>query len=226
MLINDLDTSELPLRLHREMQQYRKLRGAFRIMSIDLEVERIDGGEIHLDEIRLAFRCLRFSCAGFAIRRCNMPITLDEVGQNKWTIARADKRRMTAPMAAGAKRDVTLQLPEPYQLVNGICLVKTERYNSYTAQYFTNGKLHSTEKKERAKLNNRLVEVEELNEELEWSHWKQDWSWLTRVQRCEKPLKGLVVTLTTKATRAKGDGAFPVLLANLDFPIMHFTTLN
>ena len=119
VLINDLDTSELPLSLHRKMQQHRKLRGAFRILSMDLEVERIDGGEIHPDEIRLAFRCLRLSCAGFAIRRCNMPYMMDKVGQNKWTIARADKRLMTAPIAAGAKRNVTIQLPEPYELVKG-----------------------------------------------------------------------------------------------------------
>ena len=222
VLINDLDTSELPLSLHREMQQYRKLRGAFRILSMDLEVERIDGGEIHPDEIRLAFRCLRLSCAGFAIRRCNMPITLHKVGQNKWTIARADRRLMTAPMAAGAKRDVTLQLPEPSQLVNGIRLAKTEHHNSYTAQYFINGKIHSTEKKVRTELNNGREEVEEVNEddlELEWSYWEEDWFWLTWVQRCEKPLRGLVITITTRATRAKGRSTTPVILANPHLPV-------
>ena len=189
---------------------------------MDLEVERIDGGEIHPEERNYAFGRLRYSCAGFAIHTCNMPIMMAKVGQSKWTIARKDKRLMTAPMAAGAKRDVTLQLPEPSQLVNGIRLAKTEHHNSYTAQYFINGKIHSTEKKVRAKLNNGREEVEEVNEddlELEWSYWEEDWFWLTWVQRCEKPLRGLVVTNTTRATRAKGISTIPVVLANPAIPV-------
>ena len=39
VLLQDLDTRDLPLRLHKEMQQYRKLRGAFKIMSIRVDQE-------------------------------------------------------------------------------------------------------------------------------------------------------------------------------------------
>ena len=74
----------------------------------------------------------------------------------------------------------------------------------------------------RAKLNNGREEVEEVNEddlELEWSYWEEDWFWLTWVQRCEKPLRGLVITITTRATRAKGRSTTPVILANPHLPV-------
>ena len=63
------------------------------------------------------------------------------------------------------------------------------------------------EKSERTKLNNGPVEVVEIKKscfELDWSYR----CWLTWVQRCEKTLRGLVVT--TRAIRTEGTGDFPV----------------
>ena len=46
VLALDLDTKELPLHLHREMEQYKRSWGAFTLLSMDLELERVDGGEV------------------------------------------------------------------------------------------------------------------------------------------------------------------------------------
>ena len=208
VLLHHLDTTELPLRIQKELQQYKELRGAFKILSIDWEVERLDRGEVTDGERLLAGVWVLENCAGLALTKT--PHVFEKLGQNKWSIARADRDLQTAA-AAAAQTDATIRLPEPDQLVHGVRLDKTEQYNTYTGHCLRNGKLYTMEKKERNKLYNEEVELEvvEIKEscfELDWSNWY----WLTCVQRCEKPLRGLVVTITTRAIRAEGSGHFPV----------------
>ena len=51
-----------------------------------------------------------------------------------------------------------------------------------------------------------VVEIKENSFELDRSYW----FWLTWVQKCEKPLRGLPVTIVTRAIRTEGTGDFPV----------------
>ena len=205
VLLHHLDTTELPLRLQKELQQYKELRGAFKILSIDWEVERMDRGEVTEEQRQLAEECLLENCAGYALSKT--PYVFEKLGQNKWSVERADRELRTAA-AAAAQTDATIRLPEPGQLVHGVRLAKTEHLNTYTGHYLISGKLYCMEKKERAKLNNgvEVVEIKKSCFELDWSCWV----WLTWVQRCEKPLRGLVVTITTRAIRTEGSGDFPV----------------
>ena len=206
VLLHHLDTTELPLRLQKELQQYKELRGAFKILSIDWEVERLDRGEVTQEERHFAEECLLENCAGAAL--FETPFVFEQLGQNKWSIARADRELRTAA-AAAAQTDATIELPEPDQLVHGVRLAKTEHHNTYTGNYLINGRLYIMEKSERTMLNNGPVEVVDIKKscfELDWSYW----FWLTWVQRCEKTLRGLVVTITTRAIRTEGTGDFPV----------------
>ena len=45
VLAQDLDTRELPLHLRREMEDYRRLEGAFTIREVHFEVARLGQGE-------------------------------------------------------------------------------------------------------------------------------------------------------------------------------------
>ena len=38
VLAQNLDTRELPKHLHRQMEQYRRMRGDFYLLSVDLQV--------------------------------------------------------------------------------------------------------------------------------------------------------------------------------------------
>ena len=147
--------------------------------------------------------------AGLALTKT--PHVFEKLGQNKWSIARAADSELGTAEAAAAQTDAIIRLPEPEQLLHGVRLDKTEQYNTYTGHCLRNGKLYTIEKKERNELCNEEVELEvvEMKEscfDLDWSSW----FWLTWVQRCEKPLRGLVVTITTRAIRTEGSGDFPV----------------
>ena len=41
VLAQDLDTRELPRHLHRQMEQYRRLRGEWTLLSVDLQVSAV-----------------------------------------------------------------------------------------------------------------------------------------------------------------------------------------
>ena len=188
-----------------------------------MKVERLNGGEITPEDKELAFKFLLGNCAGKAILKTLF--VFDKLGQNGWRLYMVNSKEVMAGGAVvrrdpdgnylidGKQRNAIIRLPKPVELVHGIRMAKTEQHKSYMGQYLTDGKLHSLEEKERAKLINCRVEVEEIEKndlELAWSYWEEDWFWLTWVQRCEKPLRGLVVTITTTATRTVGSGGFPV----------------
>ena len=50
VLAHKLDTRDLPLHLHRELEQYKSREGAFNILSTDLKMERMDGRELSHEE--------------------------------------------------------------------------------------------------------------------------------------------------------------------------------
>ena len=50
VLSHQLDIRELPSSLHREMEKYKRLKGAFTLLSVDWEVEKIGGGEVSEEE--------------------------------------------------------------------------------------------------------------------------------------------------------------------------------
>ena len=115
VLLQNLDTRDLPLRLHMEMQQYRKLRGAFKILSIKWKVERLDGGQLTPEDKELAFRCVFDNCAAYALTRT--PYVYNVFDQNMWRMTRADKELYTEPVAV-EQEDATFQLPERDQLLH------------------------------------------------------------------------------------------------------------
>ena len=86
VLAHDLDTRELPLHLHMEMEQYRRMRGDFTLMSVDFQVGRIDKEEMTEEERRHACRWLDKSGARNVARESQLVMKL--LGKDRWTAIR------------------------------------------------------------------------------------------------------------------------------------------
>ena len=53
VLAQDLDTRELPRHLHRQMEQYRRLRGEWTLLSVDLQVSALCTKAIYYEVLGL-----------------------------------------------------------------------------------------------------------------------------------------------------------------------------
>ena len=83
VLAQDLDTRELPLHLHRQVGDYKRLEGAFTLREVVFEVQRMDGGEVSKEEREEAWQ--------FYLRNkmiATEPETEKMMGtKNKWSVA-------------------------------------------------------------------------------------------------------------------------------------------
>ena len=83
VLAQDLDTRELPLHLHRQVGDYKRLEGAFTLREVVFEVQRMDGGEVSKEEREEAWQ--------FYLRNkmiATGPETEKMMGtKNKWSVA-------------------------------------------------------------------------------------------------------------------------------------------
>ena len=186
----DLDTRDLPLHLHREMEQYRRLQGDFTLLSIDFEVKRLDGGEVSKGERGEAV--IRFlECAESDDIVSFDVLVVAKLGDNKWSIN---------DVGPGSR---SLHMQDPVQVLQKNGKTSTKEYNVYKANYLENGKVISVEKTELVELNKGQVEVVIVNT----SSFSVDPSGLLMwVHKSKDPLRGLVSTFTTRGARTQGDG--------------------
>ena len=126
VLAQDLDTRGLPLHLHREMEDYRRLEGVFTLLQVDFGLERSDGGEVKAKDREVAKEVLIQTFAGQMILGCDAHVNYDN---NKWSIRQTDKQR-----------SATLHMESPVNLVHN-SLILTNKYNkSYRSTYLESGK--------------------------------------------------------------------------------------
>ena len=127
VLAQDLDTRELPLHLHREMEQYRRLEGVFTLLQVEFGMERIDGGKVTDEDSEFAQQVFLEKTAGKMILSCE--VHLDEE-ENKLSIRKADK-----------KRSATIHMQSPVNVVHDNMTVERRYGKRYISTYLESGKL-------------------------------------------------------------------------------------
>ena len=128
VLAQDLDTRELPLHMHREMKQYRRIEGVFTLLQVEFGMERIDGGEVDEEDREFAKAVFEEKIAGQMILNCNASVDYED--NNTLSMRKADK-----------ERSATIHLQSPVKLVHDNMIVKRRHGKRYIARYLESGKL-------------------------------------------------------------------------------------
>ena len=189
VLTHQLDTRDLPLQLHQQMEQYRRSCGAFTLLSMDLELERLDGGEVSEEQWKNEVMRFVQSDRGQAYTKYDVVFT--KPGKSKGTLTKV------------GPKTTTLHLQNPAEVLHKNGIDRTNTHRTLLANYLENGKVMCLGIKERAQLNQGQLEVEEVTTV---STVVDPTGRLTRVERLEEPLEGLVRTFTTRGTRAQRPG--------------------
>ena len=189
VLTHQLDTRELPLHLHREMEQYRRSWGAFTLLSMDLELERLDGGEVSWEQWKKA--ATRFVKSDLGEAYTKYGVVFAKLGKSKGSLTKV------------GPKTTTLHLQNPAEVLHKNGINRTNTHTTYLANYLNNGKVMCVEIKKRAELTQGKMEVEEVNN---ISFSVDTAGILTRVERLEEPLEGLARVFTTRGLRAQGPG--------------------
>ena len=192
VLGQDLDTRELPRHLHREMEDYRRLEGAFSLREVDFEVAR--DGAVSQEEREEAWQWFLKSDVGKTMME--FEVVVRRPSENSWSVS-----------WAGEHKDTTLHLKNPVDILHGIIMRKyhfmAQHYiNIHTANYLENGKVVFMSKfvEHRAKFGMTVFKEETSSFKIDESDW------LTMVQRLGKPLQGLTYISTIRAPRAQRRG--------------------
>ena len=117
VLTHNLDTRELPLHLHRDIEQYKRRQGAFNLLSTDFVIERVDGKEPSQEEREYALDSFLKSPEGEVIMKFDVVVA--KQGDNKWS------RTKVGPRAT------TVHLQEPVKIFHKNRSSKTKRYKTY-----------------------------------------------------------------------------------------------
>ena len=180
------DTRDLPQHLAREMDQYRRLQGAFTLQSVSFEVRRFGEGGVTAEEREYAWRCFRKNTVGRMAMEND--VVLGRPSRDKWSLNVAEEQRST-----------TINLQSPLHLAYKNHLVKScddENRNSYGASYLENGKFTIVE--------NKAARLGTTQQGVSISTFEIDaLDCLTWVQEVNKPRRGLVLVWTTRARRAQ-----------------------
>ena len=186
VLVQDLDTRELPSHLQREMERYRRIKGDFSLQSVDLQVERRDKKAVTQEDREYAVQWLFKTDSG------------DMIKQSGLVMKRTGKDRWTGRQVEGQKRskffENLLELLETKLHQAKQIAFKTEgkKRIAYEQGYLENGKLFVT-----------TVENSE-NRVLGRSHSSFEVNareCLLWVRRIYSSHSGLVLIITTKGTR-------------------------
>ena len=184
VLTHQLDTKELPLHLHREMEQYRRLEGTFTLLQVDYEVERIDGGDLTEEDMDVANEFFLETNAGQMILGCDAYIDHE---YNKWSMRTTDKQR-----------SATIHIQKLVDLLQNNIMYENSDKKSYRATYLESGELIMLER-------NTLLGLEVGQEKflnMAKESFKVDPAGrLAWVQQFEDA--GLVFTLINRGTRAR-----------------------
>ena len=127
VLDQDLDTRELPLHLHRELEQYRRLEGVFTLLQVEFWVERIDGGEVNEEDREFAMEVFLGTLAGQMILSCDV---YEHYEDNRWSLRKTEKQR-----------SVTMHMESPASLVHNNLILYSKCKKRYRSTYLESGKL-------------------------------------------------------------------------------------
>ena len=194
VLAHHLDTRDLPLHLHREMEDYRRLEGAFTIRDVHFEVARLGEGEVSQEEREEAWQY--FLKRDVAKMMMEFEVVVGRPTENSWSVS-----------WAGEHKNTTLHLKNPADFVHGnkrweYNYMAQHYINVYSAQYLENGKVNLVKNIEEHR---PKVGMSVINEET--SSFKIDQSdCLTMVQRFQRPVRGLAYVATMRAPRAQSRG--------------------
>ena len=206
VLARHLDTRELPLHLHREMEDYRRLEGAFTIREVDVEVARLGQGEVSREEREEAWRLYLRSNLGKMMSEFEV---VKRVTENSWSVN-----------WPGGHKSTTVHLKNPVNIVHDNSIKKfnfgTQNYmKTQFKSYLENGKVvlvSKTEEHQRQVLPETFIEEKNTQvgmavvndektifaiDESEWLRWSK---------RIEKPVLDLAYTYTIRGPRAKTRG--------------------
>ena len=180
-----LDTRDLPRHLHKQLEDYRRLEGAFTLREVVMEVQRIDRGKVNEEDREEAWQFYLDSGMGQIMKRVFRRPT-----ENSWAFG-----------WAGGQGSTTVQLENPVDILHGNIVRKYELknqhfVNSHRATYLDNGKIFIVARVEEKMREITLVTEDTITFELD----KRDS--LTMVQRLESAIPGMALILTTRAPRA------------------------
>ena len=193
VLAQHLDTRELPRHLHKQVEQYRRLEGAFAIRSVDFEVARMGQGEVSQEEREAAWQGYLRSDLGKMMTEFEV---VKRPAENRWSVS-----------WAGDDKTTTIHLKIPIDIVHDNSMKKYnfKTQNYMTAQYesyLESGKVVMVSKIEEHQPQVGMALVHE-----EKSIFAIDESdCLKWTKRFEKPDLGLAYTITIRAPRAKTRG--------------------
>ena len=186
VLSEDLDTRELPLHLHRELEDYRRLEGAFTLLQVDFEVERIDGGEVSEEDREVAKQFFLETTTGQLILSCDVYVDYEN---NKWSMRNSDEHR-----------SASVHMQSPVDLVHDNIVLQNNYKRRCKATYLESGTLMMLESSTLLGVNNGQDQLTGLLKE---SYRVDPADQLTWVQEFHKQEAGLVFTFTNRGTRAQ-----------------------
>ena len=190
VLARDLDTRELPLHLHMEMEQYRRMRGDFTLLSVDFQVGRIDEEAMTEEERKYACRWLDKS--GAQNVAWDSQLVMKRLGKDRWTAVR--------PVDGQGSPDHFEE--DPTAIMDQIQACRRNFKNmagvtSYEYSYLENGKVFSVQKVVKIQ---PKVDMTVLS--LSLDSWEIDaMKRLVWVRKLQNTVKGLACTITYTSTR-------------------------
>ena len=137
VLARDLDTRELPLHLHMEMEQYRRMRGDFTLLSVDFQVERADKQAVTEEERKTMVRWLQHSTVGACILASGLTVRRNDM--DSWTARRYELITPVTFLEDPVVRPDTIKA----------CIEDGSNVTTYMYGYLENGKLLYVEKIEK-----------------------------------------------------------------------------
>ena len=186
VLAHDLDTRELPLHLHKQLEGYRRLEGAFTFRPGDVafEVQRIDGREVSEEE--------REEASQFYLQSDVVKMMMETEPVSWWPTE--NRRSVGRP---GGQGGTTVHLIKTMDAVHDNLLGKYQDVKVHRSTYLANGKVVAVSKVEK---NLTEVGTTEVSEDI-ISFEISESDCLTMVQRFQNPLLGLAFIFTIRASR-------------------------
>ena len=184
-----LDTRELPRHLHREMEQYRRLREdiTWTLLSVDFRVERSDKEDMTGEEKKFANQWLKKSADHDMVRSSRMVVK--RTGSFRWRGTREAEQSLP----------IRLWFEDPVatlDLTHGI--ENRNKMTVYEYGYLDNGKLFTEEKVVKLEPNDRMTPFSVNHTSLEID---AKGCLVRQVQTIQNTFRELVCTWTMRATR-------------------------
>ena len=194
VLAQDLDTRDLPRHLHQQMEDYRRLEGAFTLREVVFEVARVGQGEVSEGEREEGWQYFLKSEMGKTMMEFEVEVR--RASQNSWCVG-----------WAGQHKDTNIHFKNPVDYLHGNIMRKYEfiaqhHMNVHTANYLEHGTvvMVTTIEEHRPKSGTTVITEETSSLTIDKSDC------LTMVQRFERPLLGLAFIFTMRAPRARSRG--------------------